>query len=299
MRGGARGFALALVLLASQQSAACVNSFGTDREGRQSLADDATGEQLAWLLTGGGERSYWTIEAHRYRDKALHAPSYENATNFGVSLLYQGRTVPALRLFLRLEQAYPGRAQTAANIGTALELLGKDAVALQWIRLGIRRDPREHDGTEWLHVRILEAKLAHAAGTWSRNRSIAGIAFDDALVPALPTSLPAGNDGKSVSLQGLDAAFRYQLSERMQFVAPKDWVVANLLSDWALLNMAGGPLENAKSLHALALRYGQQQSLQWAQRTMHIDRIVAKGRDAEAFNCPICAPRRHPSSIVD
>ena len=292
MRRASRVFGLVLALLASQQAWACINSFATDRQGRQAGSPDLTGEELAWLLTQPGERMYWTGEADGLRDKALHAPSYENATNFGVSLLYQGHAVPALRLFLRLEQAYPGRAQTAANIGTALELLGKDAVALRWIRLGIRRDRREHEGTEWLHVRILEAKLAHAAGKWDRNRSIAGIAFDDALVPALPRALPAGNDGKPVSLHALDSAFRYQLTERMQFVAPRDWVVANLLSDWALLNMAGGPLENAKSLHALALRYGQQQSLRWAQRTARIDRIVGEAHGADAYECPICEPKR-------
>ena len=63
-------------------------------------------------------------------------------------------------MFLALERRYPGHHETAANLGTALELAGHDAPALQWIRIGIRRNADEHYGSEWLHVRILEAKIA-------------------------------------------------------------------------------------------------------------------------------------------
>ena len=151
---------------------------------------------------------------------------------------------------------------------------------------------REHDGTEWLHARILEAKVADAAGHWKHCRSIAGIAFDDALVPSLPKAMPAGNDGKPVRPYELDRAFRYQLDERMQFVKPRDWAVANLLSDWAALNLAGGPLENAKALHGLALRYGEPPTLVWSRRLAHIHRVLAKAKEAQedAFDCPICEP---------
>jgi hypothetical protein len=48
----------------------------------------------------------------------------------------------------------------AANLGTALELLGNKEEALHWIREGIRRNPQSHEGTEWLHAKILEAKIA-------------------------------------------------------------------------------------------------------------------------------------------
>ena len=288
--------ALSLILSASGQAVACVNAFGTDHDGHRFHAFHYTGDDLASVLTKGASRSHWVKEAYRYKDRAINAPSYENATNYGVSLLYQGHVVPAMSLFLRLEQLYPGRPQTAANLGTALELAGHDAVALKWIRVGIRRDGGEHDGTEWLHARILQAKLADSAGKWDRRRSIAGVAFTDALIPPVPTTMPAGNDGNPVEPNELDRAFRYQLGERMQFVRSKDWVVANLLSDWATLNLAGGPIENAKALHGLAIRYGEPQTLQWARRTAHVDRVLSKAKDPkrEAFGCPICDPPPPP-----
>ena len=288
LRIGAALFAL----FASEQADACINSFGTDKHGRQAGMHVPTGEHLASSLTYPSARSRWVAEASSYRDDAINSPSYENATNFGVSLLYQGHYLPAIRLFLKLEQLYPGRPQTAANLGTALELAGRDAVALKWIRIGISRDAGEHDGTEWLHARILEAKVADAAGRWDRRRSIAGVAFDDALVPSLPKAMPAGNDGRPVKPYELDRAFRYQLGERMQFVRPKDWVVSNLLSDWATLNLAGGPLENARALRGLALLYGAPQASTWSRRLARIQGVLAKAKEApeEAFDCPICEP---------
>jgi len=45
------------------------------------------------------------------------------------------------------------------DLGTAYELAGKNEPALRWIREGLRRNPNSHKGTEWLHVKILEAKI--------------------------------------------------------------------------------------------------------------------------------------------
>ena len=296
MRLGLWTSVLAVALFASQPADACVNSFGTDKQGHRTSMHVPTGDHLAAWLNYQGGNNWWVVEADRFKEEAIKAPSYENATNYGVSLLYRGYYAPAMRLFLRLEQLYPGRSQTAANLGTALELAGHDPVALKWIRLGIRRDIDEHDGTEWLHARILEAKIADAAGNWHRKRSIAGVAFTDALIPPVPMLMPAGNDGRPVEPYELDRAFHYQLKERMQFVRPKDWVVANLLSDWATLNLAGGPLENAKVLHGLAVRYGEPRTLRWAQRTGHVDRVLSTAKDTQrdAFNCPICEPLAPP-----
>jgi hypothetical protein len=289
-----------LGLLATAQASACINDFATDRQGRRGDIPVFTGRELATELTRGRDWNAGPEEAKRRLDKALSAPSFENATDFGVSLLCRGHFAPAIGLFLKLEEAFPGRPETAANLGTALELAGHDAVALKWIRIGIRRDPAEHDGTDWLHARILEAKVAAAAARRDPHRSIAGVAFSNALIPPMPRTLPAGNDGRPVRPHELDRAFRYQLSERMQFVRPKDWVVANLLSDWATLNLAGGPIENAESLHDLAVRYGQPQTLLWARRVARIHAIMERATAAPPgpFECPICEPPAPPPPPV-
>ena len=63
----------------------------------------------------------------------------------------------------------------------------------------MRRNPDSHWRTEWLHARILEAKIALAADPRAlEGRSIAGVVFDPVTVPPLPTAYPPGNDGKPV-----------------------------------------------------------------------------------------------------
>ena len=69
----------------------------------------------------------------------------------------QGTTKPS-SCFARRKKKFPGNARVAANLGTALELKGENEEALKWIREGVIRDASEHDGSEWLHARILDGE---------------------------------------------------------------------------------------------------------------------------------------------
>lgn len=272
---------------------ACINAIGTDHQGRHFDAHIDVGEQLEARLTSGAVRAYYTRRAHDITARATARPDLENLTELAILLMYQGQHARAVRLLLSLERRYPGRHETAANLGTALELSGHDAPALAWIRLGIRRNPAEHLGTEWLHARILESKLAAAKDPAHLARhSIAGLQFGDATVPPFPTSLPAGNVGRPVGAYDLNHAFAYQLGERMQFVAPEDPVVANLLSDWAALNMAGGPMENVVVLYGQAKRYGARETVTLARRLAEARRVLKTAGGAERHDgrCVICGP---------
>jgi hypothetical protein len=285
----------ALVLGVAGPAQACINAIGTDHQGRHFDANDEVGEQLEVRLTSGAVRADYLRRARTIVSDAKTAPDLEHLTELAILLMYQGQHARAVQLLLSLERRWPGRHETAANLGTALELEGHDAPALAWIRLGIQRNPAEHFGTEWLHARILQSKLAAVQDPARLTRqSIAGLRFDDATLPPLPTTLPAGNDGRPVSAYDLHYAFAYQLGERMQFVAPKDLVVANLLSDWAALNMAGGPMENVVVLYALAGRYGATRTDAMARREAEAHRVLkaARGSERHGGQCVICVPVR-------
>lgn len=226
--------------------------------------------------------------------RARKAPTFEHLNDLGVALIHQRKYTAAARLFIDIERLFPGRHQTAANLGTTLELMGRDEAALRWIRLGIRRNADEHAGTEWLHARILEANIALKRDPHHLDdRSVAGVVFKPVAVPPLPLAYPPGNDGRPVQPHALYRALSYQLSERLQFVKPKDPVVANLLSDWATLNLAGGPVENAVALYALADRYGAPRTPLQAQREREARLIMtraARERPRNLGRCPICPP---------
>ena len=290
------GFGL-LTVLWSAQAAACINAPATDRRGREmQLEDRYVGDQFVAHLTG--EQAYNDLLAHRDRvvADARRAPDFDHLTDLGALLILQGRQIEAVRLFVAMERLFPGRYQTASNLGTALELLGQDRTALRWIRIGVRRNSESHWRTEWLHARILEAKIALAADPKALDgRSIVGVTFENSLLPPLPAHYPPGNDGEPVLPWQLDNALHYQLRERLQFVKPKDPVVANLLNDWATLNLAGGPVETAAALYRLSWRYGAPKTPLSVAREREARRLAAqRGRvKSPAFDepaCPICIP---------
>lgn len=75
---------------------------------------------------------------------------------------------------------------------------------MRWIREGIRRNKDAHEGTEWLHVRILE------------KNSVLGLDFGNGSGPVKPAKgWPAGNTGKPVKDEELITAIIYQLHERI------------------------------------------------------------------------------------
>ena len=284
--------AACLLCLCAGRSAACINLTGVDRDGRVLYLDDLAGDDLVRHLQ---QTSQTRVHVERTREAVRRVRArndFGTRNDLGVALLRHGRTTAAIRLFLLNERLQPGRYETATNLGTALELAGNDAAALRWIRIGIRRNPRSHDGTEWLHARILEAKIAAARDPARlRELSIAGVDFGTRDLPALPRNLPVGNDGEPVTVVELNQAFQRQLFERMGFVRPEDPVVANLLTDWATLNLAGGPLQTAVALYGEAARYGATPTphiTAWHDRARRIVKASEDARLPGAGRCPIC-----------
>lgn len=291
-----RGMALLGLWVLAPVAQACINASGTDHSGRRfDVMDGAIGKDLTDALLKPHERDRWLSEPYRTIDPARAKPDFDSLTDLGVLMLYQGQYVAAVRHFVFLERRYPGRYKTAANLGTALELAGFDQVALQWIRIGIARNQDAHERTEWLHARILEAKIAQARDAgYLATHSVAGVSFVPTSVPPLPTAWPAGNDGKPVMAWQLNDALAYQLHERAQFVRPKDPVVANLLLDWATLNLAGGPIENADALYNVAVDYGAPRDALMRERQAFIAQTIARvekaGRRTSGYDCGICRP---------
>ena len=164
-------------------------------------------------------------------------------------LIIRGDAAGALRRLEEIESQYPGLYQTAANMGTAYELTGDDEKALHWIRTGIRRNPYSHMKAEWLHVKILEAKIALKKDPhWLESHTITGMD-------------PREETGVYDTLQGPKSrrdileSMRSQATVRALFIKPLDTILAHLLNEaavFALYADAG----SAAGLVDLAESYG-------------------------------------------
>lgn len=82
-------------------------------------------------------------------------------------------------------------------------------------------DPESHDHSEWIHVRILEAKIKGAQ--FYTTDFLLGQNFGTGKVPISKMS--------NEELNQLSKSLYYQLNERVSFVKPKETIVAQLLFD--------------------------------------------------------------------
>jgi len=265
--------ALAVIAVATPLPA-CINTFGTDLKG-EVVSTFFTGDDLVEYLTKPGGPN-WRAQKKKL-SRNLSQASIEQQNDYAATLLHLGEIQPALAILVRIEQTRPGLYATATNLGTAYELIGKNEHALSWIRAGIRRNPESHDGSEWLHVAILESKLAMAANPgWLRTHSVLGLDFGSEAAPRMPGVFPSGNKGQTLDARETSHAIHVQMAERLQFVGPPDAIVGDLLFDYANLLMLTDTMENAAAIYKLALSYDTPRAALAKQR-MEYARLIVKG----------------------
>ncbi|MEO0796148.1 MAG: hypothetical protein AAFX93_13340 [Verrucomicrobiota bacterium] len=135
-----------------------------------------------------------------------------------------GKYEGAIKQLNAIEKQFPGQYETAANLGTAYELAGKNHAALKWIQEGVERNAHSHAGSEWIHVNILEAKikLEQDPDYLSTNKVLA---LKDSII--LENHVAVNN--AEIPVEEVTRMIHYQLQERMVFIKEDDPVVADLL----------------------------------------------------------------------
>ena len=167
-------------------------------------------------------------------------------SDYGVRLIYLGRNEEAKRLYIDIEKRNPGRYATAANLGTTYELLGNNDSALYWIKKAVAINPKSHDESEWLHVKILEAKIG--GDQYINSEFLLNTSFGNKLVPE------SRMDKKA--LYKLSRVLYYQLNERVSFVKPKDKIVGLLLFELGNICAIQQDVELALRIYDKAREYG-------------------------------------------
>lgn len=170
--------------------------------------------------------------------------NYEDSSDAAVLMVKTGTVFHALTIFQRLSLDHPGEYTIAANLGTTYELVGENDSALKYIRKGMQLNPRSHAGSEWVHERILLAKLAlRDDPDWLKTHSVLNLSnqmFREKLDWTLGT-------GRGISQIDTALAIKYQLKERIPFTAAPDLIMCSIVSDLAAILQLGTP--------KLSLRY--------------------------------------------
>ena len=228
---------------------ACINHYDRDEATPHRARPDRPSEFMTQLQDHA--------EHDRMVAGAAPADPGQNAhfklrSDYAATLIHRGESGKAVEILESVEKSHPGEYRVAANLGTAYELSGDLQKAKQWIREGMRRNPESHHGTEWLHLRILDARQALASNpNWLKSHSVTGLDFGLEAQPQKPNQWPEDSGGA----EGVIRALIYQLHERMAFVPAPDPLVGSLIADLGALLMLYRTVDVAIPVFELALTY--------------------------------------------
>lgn len=168
----------------------------------------------------------------------------------GYVLVIQGKYKEALNLYLSIEKTHPNRYSTASNLGTIYELLGDNVNALKWIKRSVAISPDSHNGSEWLHIKILEAKINP-----SNIRGDFFIKTDFGKFDRPVSDLSVNQSQKLIN------SIYYQLNERMSFIKSEDPIIGLLLFELGNLSMLESKYDDANEIFKIAKDYGHESDL--------------------------------------
>jgi tetratricopeptide (TPR) repeat protein len=202
---------------------ACINEYHTKLDGTANYSDGGVYPIVREKIDRAEAREtadrlleiyLLSVEKHTPLDNQM-----EIYSDYGVQLIYLGEYAKAKRVYLEIERRSPNRYQTASNLGTVYELLGQNDSALVWIRKAMALNPGSHEGSEWIHIKILKWKLRNETVP---DVSLLGIGFGTLELP---------ENTHKFNLDKLEKHLRRQLRERTKLVPPKDLVVGRLYFD--------------------------------------------------------------------
>ena len=234
---------------------ACINSYGPEPPYRKPIEISELPSSLYVEALQSGSQAGTDDLSHL--EHHAREGDYRDQTNYAVALIQRGDFEPAIKILQEVERTKPGEYMTASNLGTVYELRDQLELAKEWIDKGIKRDPKSHAGTEWLHSRILETKLAMKTNSdLLASGSVLGADFGRRSSPALPGEPIKDAVGQPLSMREVQQALEYQLRERLAFVKPPDPIVADLLFALGNVLTVSDHPGHAAEVYALSETYG-------------------------------------------
>lgn len=224
---------------------ACVNTYNFNLGGQYNEANEGiqymvnkiwdelhTGDNMA--LNRKQLNDFYEVNHHHWTDSLV--------SDYAALLIKDFRLDEAKIILDSLIQKEPNNYTCNANYGTLMELMGDNEKALYYIKQAVQIDPESHLGSEWIHVKILEVKIALAKNPqWLNNNSV----------------LPANHQPETDPYEYV-RQLGYQLEERTYFIRDKDDIVCDLFFSMgkAILEQDMGMTVGRKTF-LLSLRYGQ------------------------------------------
>jgi len=209
---------LLLFVFISLGSKACLNLFAVDSAGNVRYLEHGFFSEIQF--------DYANIEARlKNLQKKLTTGnySYQNISDYGAYLLMSGKFGDGLILFRELIKKHPDIYAICANTAVAFELNGNIDSALYWQNQARALNPYAHGGSEWIHLKILEArKQLQSDPDWCLTNNVTGIT--ELIKQHYREGLHEIKGGGEYFGHFID-----QLNERLPFTYAEDKVMGKLL----------------------------------------------------------------------
>lgn len=204
--------------------------------------------------------------------------NFETLSDLSWNYIKLGKIEKGYHILDSLIKHHPKEYNVISNLGTAYELKGELDSALKYISLGININSKSHRGSEWIHVKILEAKIKRKQNpNYIRENSIL----------SLDNLISEGNDRKTIDK--INYQLIYQIRTRAPFTPSPNEVITNLLITLGDYNREIGTYENAFLAYANAIDYTNNKSIKRSIyekiKTLNSSRFkdLKKNKDSESF----------------
>jgi tetratricopeptide (TPR) repeat protein len=163
---------------------------------------------------------------------------YKDLSDYAVYLMKLGLFEESKDILVALYYAHPDEYQLAANLGTAYELVGEVDSAMKYINRGMELNDDAHDGSEWVHIKVLETKKKlENDSLWLDNNTVLGL-----------------SDSQVKDTLVLHQIF-IQAHERFPFTPGTDPIMASIMTDLGRCFAQTTSIEHAKAILTIARDY--------------------------------------------
>lgn len=244
----------------------CTNSFACLNEYQTLL----TGKVVYISKKWDGKISPNKIDTLTLKNKAkqllVHyerTDSIQYLSDYAAALTYLGSYQKAKKIYEQIEIKQPHLYTTASNLGTLYELIGKPDSALIWIKKSIQLNPNSHEGSEWIHIKILEFKLSSHK---DYNKSILDLDFGTGDIPT---------NAHEYDLEKLRNHIWGQLKERITFIKPPNQLVGSIYFEFGNVLAQTQSVQAALNSYEEAKKYGFDSPLM-RQRSIKFQQLALK-----------------------
>lgn len=180
-------------------------------------------------------------------------------SDYSVGLMKLGKSTEALTILRELYKHYPGEYKIASNLGTAYELTGQNDSALKYIKRTVELNPNDHEGSEWIHIKILEAKIqASKNATYFSNHTVLNLSDEQKKKKETLTHI------------------LIQLQERVPFSPGPDEMMGVLFEETGDVSAIVESIEYARAYYQIAQKYYGSKSAALNGKIKEMEKLMAK-----------------------